>query len=184
MTLLIIGLLVFFGVHFVPAAAGLKQSLTGRLGENGYKGVFSLLSAVGLGLIIWGYSTAEFVTVYDPPEWGRHAAMLLVFLAIICLASFDLKTRIKRALRHPMLIGIILWAVGHLLANGDLASVLMFGAFVVYSLIDIQLANAQGRVKETEVKPFHDLFAIVGGLVVYALLIMAHPYVIGVPVIP
>lgn len=184
MTLLIIGLLLFFGVHFVPAAPGLKQSLTDRLGANGYKGVFSLVSAAGLGLIIWGYSRAEFVAVYDPPLWGRHVTMLLVLMAFICLAAFDLKTRIKRLLQHPMLIGIILWGAGHLLANGDLASVMMFGAFVAYGVADILLANAQGRVKESEVKPFHDLLAIVGGLVIYAVFIMIHPYVIGVPVIP
>lgn len=183
MTLLIIGLLIFFGIHFVPAAAGLKQSLTDRLGENGYKGVFSLLSAVGLGLIIWGYSRADFVAVYDAPAWGRHAAMLLVLLAMICLASFNLNTRIKRMLRHPMLVGIILWGVGHLLANGDLASVLLFGAFVAYAVTDILLANAQGRVKESEVKPYHDLIAVAAGVVVYGVFVVLHPYVIGVPVV-
>ncbi|MGI9414273.1 MAG: NnrU family protein [Hyphomicrobiales bacterium] len=183
MTLLIVGLIIFFTIHLVPALTGLKRSLIGRLGENGYQGVFSLVSAVGLGLIIWGYTRADFVAAYDPPAWGRHATMLLVLPAFICLAAFNLKGRIKKTLRHPMLVGIILWGTGHLLANGDMASVLLFGSFVAYAVLDILLANAQGRVKTVEVTPVHDLYAVIGGVVVYGVVVLLHPYVIGVPVI-
>lgn len=183
MTILIIGLIVFFAVHFVPAVTGLKQSLKDRLGANGYQGLFSLVAAAGLGLIIWGYAQAEWVTLYDPPVWGRHVTMLAVLAALICLAAFNLRGRIKKALRHPMLTGIALWAAGHLFANGDVASVLLFGSFLVYSLLDIMLANAQGRVAGIEVKPLHDVIAVAAGLVVYLVFIFLHPYVIGVPVI-
>ena len=82
-----------------------------------------------------------------------------------------------------MLIGILLWGIGHLLANGDLASVLLFASFVAYAVVDMALANAQGRVKQFEVKPVHDIMAVVGGTVVYAVFILLHPYIIGVPVV-
>jgi len=183
MTILIIGLIVFFAIHFVPAMPALKASLKDRLGANGYQGAFSLISFAGLGLIIWGYSQAEWAPIYEPPTWGRHVTMAAVLLAIICLVSSNLKGRIKKILRHPMLVGIVLWGTGHLFANGDLASVLLFGSFVVYSLLDIALANAQGRVASVEVTPVHDAIAVVGGIVLYGVFLFLHPYVIGVPVI-
>jgi uncharacterized membrane protein len=183
MTILIIGLAVFFAIHLVPAMSGLKQALKGQLGDKGYQGMFTLLAFAGLGLIIWGYSRAEWVDVYFPPDWGRHVTMVLVFVAFILLAAANMRGRIRKTLKHPMLIGILLWGTGHLLANGDLASVLLFGSFVAYAVIDIALASAQGRVAQFEVKPAHDIMAVVGGAVVYAVFIFLHPYVIGVPII-
>ena len=184
MTLLILGLGLFVAVHFVPAMTGFKQSLKDRFGENGYRGLFSILSFAGLGLIIFGYANAEWTTVYDPPTWGRHVTLILVLLAFIFFAAANMKGRIRRTLKHPMLIGVTLWGTGHLLANGDLASVVLFGTFIAYSLIDIMLANAQGRVAVFEVKPVHDVMAVVGGLMVYIGFVFLHPYIIGVPVIP
>lgn len=184
MTLLIIGLVIFFAVHLVPAMTGLKQSLKDRFGDNGYRGVFTVISLVGFVLIIWGYARAEWADVYFPPDWGRSVTMILVLLAFILLAAANMKGRIRKTLKHPMLIGILLWGAGHLLANGDQASVLLFGSFVAYAVVDITLASAQGRVAQFDVKPVHDIMAVVGGTAVYAVVLFLHPYVIGVPVIP
>lgn len=183
MTILIVGLVLFFAVHFVPSMTGLKQALTGRFGTNGYRGVFSVVATLGLVLIIWGFSRAEWIDVYEPPWWGRYLTMTLVLVAFICMAAFNLRGRIKRALRHPMLIGITIWGIGHLFANGDLASVLLFGSFVVFGILDIFLANAQNRVAVFEVKPMHDVLAVIVGTGAYVVFLFLHPYVIGVPVI-
>lgn len=183
MTLLIIGLIVFFAIHLVPAMTGLKQSLKGRFGDNGYRGVFSVISLIGLVLIIWGFATAEWADVYFPPDWGRHVTMAFVLVAFILFAAANMRGRIRKTLKHPMLIGILLWGCGHLLANGDQASVLLFGSFVAYAVIDMTLATAQGRVAQFEVKPVHDIMAVVGGVVVYGVFVFLHPYLIGVPVI-
>ncbi len=109
MTLLIIGLVIFFAVHLVPAMTGLKQSLKDRFGDNGYRGVFTVISLVGFVLIIWGYARAEWADVYFPPDWGRSVTMILVLLAFILLAAANMKGRIRKTLKHPMLIGILLW---------------------------------------------------------------------------
>lgn len=183
MTLLISGLVIFFAVHLVPAMTGLKQSLKGRLGDNGYRGTFSIVSLIGIALIIWGFSQAEWADVYFPPDWGRHVNMVLVLVAFVCFAAANMRGRIRKTLRHPMLIGILLWGTGHLLANGDLASVLLFGSFVAYAIVDMALASAQGRIAQFDVKPAHDIMAVVGGAAVYAIFLFLHPYVIGVPVI-
>ena len=183
MKLLIAGLVIFFAVHFVPAMPGLKRSLQERLGANGYRGAFSVVSLAGFALIIWGFSVAEWVDVYFPPEWGRHVTMVLVLLAFICFAAANMKGHIRKTLKHPMLTGIVLWATGHLLANGDQASVLLFGSFLVYSVVDMALATAQGRVAEFQPKPTQDIAAVVAGAVIYGVFVFLHPYLIGVPVI-
>ena len=183
MTVLVAGLVVFFAVHFVPSMQGVKGALKSRFGEMGYAGAFSLVAFAGLGLIIWGFATAEWVTVYDPPVWGRTVTMLLVAPAFICLAAANMKGRIKNTLKHPMLVGVGLWGTGHLFANGDAASVVLFASFVAFSIVDIVVANAQGRVASFEVDPKQDVMAVVGGLAVYGIFLFLHPYVIGVHVI-
>ncbi len=183
MKLLIAGLIVFYATHLVPALPTVKANLLDRLGRGAYMGLFSVLASAGLAIIVWGYAQADWVTVYEPAPWGRHVTMLFVLLALICLSAFSLKGRIRKALRHPMSIGIMLWATGHLFANGDLASVLLFGSFVTYGLTNILLANARGPVDDFDVKPTHDLIAAGAGTAIYVVLIALHPYVIGVAVI-
>ena len=183
MTLLVLGLAVFIGIHLVPAMEGVKGALIGRFGDNGYRGVFSLVSVAGLVLIIFGYANAEWTTVYDPPLWGRHVTFLLVLIAFVLFAAANMRGRIRKMLKHPMLIGLCFWCVGHLLANGDLASVLLFGAFLAYGLVDMVLASSQGRIAVFEVKPIHDVMALVGGFAVYVAFMFLHQYIIGVPVV-
>lgn len=183
MTLLLIGLGIFFAMHLVPVMTGIKAALKQRMGEKGYAGMFSLVSLAGLVLIVWGYANSEWVTVYDPPTWGRHVTLPLVAVAFILLASANMKGRIRKTLKHPMLIGIALWGTGHLFANGDLASVVLFASFVAYAIVDSVLATAQGRIAQFDVVPRHDVMALVGGLVAYVAFMFLHPYIIGVYVV-
>src|SRR5690606_20079705 len=126
MAILIAGLAIFFLPHLVPMFPSARTRLAGALGEGPYKALFTGASLLGIIVIVWGKSVADFVPVYEPPAWGRQATMLLVLLAFICLFAFHLQGRIRRTLRHPFLTGIGLWGIGHLLANGDLASILLF----------------------------------------------------------
>ena len=183
MSVLLIGLAVFLGIHVLPMVPGVRDRAVRSLGEGPYKGLFTLVSAAGLVLIVWGKAVADFVPVYDPPSWGRHATMLLVLLAFICLVSFHLKGRIRQILRHPFLTAIILWGVGHLLANGDLASVLLFGGFVVYSIIDILSVNARKPAPVFPVVPRHDLIAVAAGVAIYGCILYFHGALFGVPVL-
>jgi uncharacterized membrane protein len=185
MSLLVAGMVVFFGIHLLPML-GLRPALERVIGEGPYKGMFALLALVGLIMIIWGFRTARAEPepmVFDPPNWGRHVAMLLVLLAVISLMASFHRGRLKLWLGQPMSIGIALWAAGHLFANGSLPEVLLFGSFLVFSLLDILRSTAIGKVPSYVPKPFHDVIAVLGGLLVYGVLLYLHPYIIGVPVV-
>lgn len=183
MAVLLIGLTLFLGIHLLPMVAGMRARLVGSLGEGSYKVLFSLVSLAGLGLIVWGKASADFVAVYDPPSWGRHVTMLLVLLAFIFLVSFHLKGHIRQTLRHPFLTAIILWGIGHLLSNGDLASILLFGGFVVYSVVDILSVNARKPAPVFQATLKHDLIAVVAGTAIYGCVLYFHGGLFGVPIL-
>lgn len=193
MAVLIAGLVLFLGIHLVPAFPRLRASLAAKLGENGYKGLFSVASAIGLGLTIYGYGLARFegpVLLYDPPVWLRHVTMLLMVPVFIFLVAAYVPCRIKRALKHPMLVAIKLWALSHLLANGDLASVLLFGGFLAWAVlarISIKRRGpGAGQLPFAAGEPgkFSDIVVILTGLAFYGLFAWKlHPLLIGVPVV-
>lgn len=186
MTLLILGIALFVIVHLVPMFPGLRQASVGMLGENLYKIVFSLLSLLGIVFIVIGWQRTPPVDfVYQPPHGLRHATMLLVLIAFILLAAANTKNNIKRFIRHPMLSGVIVWGIAHLLANGELRSVILFGAFVVWALLEIMLSNARDGVwqKPAPVAVSKDILVIVIGVVIYAVVLLAHPWLFGVPVL-
>ncbi|MCW2858286.1 MAG: protein NrnU [Marmoricola sp.] len=139
MTILMIGLAMFLGVHSVRIVAGRwRQVQIARRGEASWKLGFSVLSAVGLGLIIWGYGVARHtpVVLWNPPTGMRHAAGLLTLLAFILLtAVYVRRNHFKARFHHPMVLGVIAWAVAHLLANGTLAALLLFGAFLTWAAL-------------------------------------------------
>lgn len=185
MAIFILGLVVFFGVHSERMIApGIRDRVIASRGEGVWKGIYSLISLVGLVLIVWGWMTyrPEAPQLYVPPEWGRHVAMLLVLLGFICVeAAYVPPNHIKAYLRHPFLTGIFLWALAHLLANGDLAGVLLFSAFLVYAVIDrIAVASRpQPVIEEPTVRG--DVIAVVVGLVLYALFVFwLHGLLFGV----
>lgn len=184
MNYLILGLILFAGVHLLlPSWPSLRAGLIKRLGENGYKGLFSLLAISGIVLMVVGYSRVAFLQVYTPPPWGRHVTLILMAVSLILFAAANMPGNIKRIIRHPMLWGLVLWAVGHLLANGDKASLLLFGGLGVYGLLAMMSATLRGAQKQTYAVPVKkDAIIIAAGLVVYVALVIVHPYLFGVAV--
>ena len=184
MGLLILGVVILVGIHLVPNFTALRQRLVQRLGENPYKGVFSAISLVGLILIIVGKHKAEFVPVWQPPVWGKDVAPLIMPAAFVLLAAAYLPTNIKRFTRHPMLWGITLWAAAHILANGDLASLVLFGGLGVFSLFAMWSANLRGAARSQTRHPLKkDIIGVAAGILVYGIFLFLHPYLFGVPAV-
>jgi len=184
MTLLIIGIVVFFGIHALPTVPGLRERLIERFGENGYKILFSLLSLASLVLLIYGFAKAPLVQVWSPPGWTRWVAIILMLPAFIFLVAAYLPGRIKARLKHPFLVAIKTWALAHLVANGDLASIILFGSFLAYAVYDrIALKSRQptGLVEARgPSKPQNDIIALVLGAGLYVVfLVWLHPLLIG-----
>src|SRR3954447_23477237 len=192
MTLLILGLILFLGTHAFTMARGPRARLRERLGEGPYKGLYSLLSLRGIVLIAVGYGryrAAGYIPVWDPPVWTRHLTLLLVWFAFVAFAAAYLPGRIKGALKHPMLAGVKIWAFAHLLSNGDLGSIILFGSFLawgVYARIAVKRREAAGEITNTRAVVSgwaNDAVALLLGTFIYlALGYVFHPVIIGVPV--
>ena len=187
---LIFGIVVFAGVHlFSMLLPGQRDALRARMGEGPYKGVYSLVSLAGLALMIWGFwslnsDPAASSVVYEPAPWARHVSMLLVLLGFISISGFHGTGYLKHWLRNPFSIGIVLWSVGHLLANGMLHDVLLFGTFLVLAVLDIILSMARGKRPGHEPQIRSDLTAVVSGVVLYAIFLFGvHPYIFNVPIV-
>lgn len=188
MTILLLGLVVFFGVHSVRIVAeSWRARQIERIGPRRWKALYSLVSAVGLVLIVWGYGVArtEPIVLWQPPVWTRHLAALLTLpLFVLIAAAYIPGTHIRARLGHPMLIGIKLWAAAHLLANGTLADVLLFGAFLVWAVFDFRAARARDRALGVRYAPQgarRDAAAVVIGLVAWIVFARyLHAWLIGV----
>ena len=184
MAILVAGLVVFIGIHALPWHGSLRTQLVDKLGFNQYRALFSLVALVGLILIIVGKVRADFHSLWVPPSWGRLAALPLMFVALILLTAANMPSNIKRVLRHPMLAGVIVWACAHLLANGDVASLLLFGGFALYSVVAIISGNQRGKNANLPVVPVgKDILAVVFGTIAFCAILFAHPYLFGVAVI-
>ena len=184
MYILLLGILLFFGVHLMPSFVTFRQKMVTTLGARPYKVLFSILSLSGIILIVYGMSKADFQPLWDPPGWGRNVTVALMLFSILLLVVSDIKSNIQRFIRHPMLWGVTIWSGAHLLANGDLASLLLFGSFGTYALLDIFLVNRRGENKQLKKYPFtRDVVTIVAGLAVYGIILLLHPYLFGVSVI-
>lgn len=187
MPLLILGLIVFLGGHSVRIVAPrMRDRMIARHGEGAWKGVYSIVAAVGLVLIVIGYgmARADPVVIWQPPVWTRHLALLLMVPVFVLFAAAYLPGRIKATVRHPMLAGVKLWAVAHLLANGTLADMLLFGSFLAWAVVDrISVKRRDGAPPLTVARatPANDAIAILVGLAVYALfLFYLHRVLFGV----
>jgi uncharacterized membrane protein len=181
--LLIIGLVIFFAIHFVPSTP-LKTGIVGRIGTDKYKIVFSLASFLGLALIIYGFSLSTFVPLWEPLPWGRAAALMIMPVGLILLVAANMPNNLRRLVRHPMLLGITLWGGSHLAANGDLASTLIFASFAGFSIIDFVLVTNQGRYTPHRAVNFGwDLAVVAIGLVFYGVLFKFHGVFTGMPLI-
>lgn len=184
MTTMIFGLAIFLGMHLLPTVPALRETLITKLGRLPYRGLFSLVSLFGFYLIVVGKADAPFVDIWTPPPFMRHITMLLVLLAFVSIVATYVPSNIKRVLKHPMLVAVKLWALGHLLANGDLASMILFGAFLAYAVFDRISVKKRGQNPQIEKKPFYmDALVVVIGLGLYAAVAMHHAQLFGVPVI-
>jgi uncharacterized membrane protein len=192
---MILGLVLFLGVHLLTTQRDLRGRFVTSLGEGGYKGLYSLVSLAGIALIVWGfadYRSAGMIDVWEqlvPANIHaalKHVTEALMLPAVILVAASYIRGRIYTRLKHPMLAGIKLWAAAHLLANGDLGSIILFGSFLGWAVLDrISLK----RRTDAGAPPIpvggvgNDLIAVVVGIVAYlALGFVFHPVVIGVAV--
>jgi uncharacterized membrane protein len=188
MSMLIVGLLIFLGVHCVSIINDpWRNRMVEKVGEIVWKGGYSLLSGLGFILIIWGYGIARenSVELYIPPLWLQHFSMLLLVPVFPLLLSAYLPGRIKAAVKHPMLLSIKIWAAAHLLANGSAADLLLFGSFLLWAVWDrISLKKRQLRpVPGMPPAAVNDIIAVVLGLGLYLGFIFGlHEYLIGVGV--
>ena len=187
MYFLIAGTVLFFATHLYSAFRTRTpgQDIRVRMGTMKYMGLYSLISGLGFVLMLWGYGLARpSMQIYTPPNWGIAANMSLMLPALILLlAAYGPRGYIKQYTKHPMVLSIILWSVGHLLANGELNSIILFGSFLVYALIDRMavLGRPEPLKKPTIIG---DLYAVIVGVVVYYLFIKhLHELIIGVPII-
>ena len=182
MILLALGVLLTSLLHIVAAVPSLKARLKGAVGERAYGPVFGIASLVGIAIIVLGWRASDFVFVYDPPEWGRHANFGLTLIAFICLGIFIFRGSLRQKLRFPMAFAAIFWAAGHLLANGDLASIILFGGFLAYALAHLAIGLANGVRPSPDVRAGHDLLSVLIGIALYGVMAQLHGALIGVPV--
>ncbi len=184
MPLLIAGMLLLIGIHLLPSFPALRQRLVNLLGMIAYQAGFALIALVGLLLIVIGYSEAELTPLWQPPAWGRQVNLVLMVPALILLVAAYLPSNIKRYTRHPMLWGVTLWSLGHLLSNGDAASLILFGGLGLYALFDMLSANLRGATRQQQaVSAGRELLTVSGGIIAYLVLLYLHPQLFGVNVI-
>jgi uncharacterized membrane protein len=187
---MIAGLVLFLGTHTLTTQRALRARLIASMGEGTYKIVYSLVSAVGLALIVWGfarYRATGWIDVWQPPVAMKHITLALMLPAVILVTASYIRGRIYTTLKHPMLTGVKLWAAAHLLANGDLGSIILFGSFLAWAVFDRISLKRRGNAGGPPIPvggATNDLIAVVVGVIAYLALAFAfHPAVIGVPVI-
>lgn len=195
MTLLVLGLVLFLGIHAFTMARGRRAALIARVGEGPYKILYSVLSLAGIVLIAQGfglYRREAWIPLWDPPVWTRHLALLLVWAAFVAFAAAYLPGRIRAALKHPMIAGVKIWALAHLLANGDLGSLLLFGSFLAWGVMARISMKRRGDEVRQHGGPVaapagyrNDALALVIGTAAWFVFARyLHPILIGVPVWP
>lgn len=187
LSVLILGLAVFLANHLFVTFRGARAEAIARLGLNGYRFLFSLVSLLGLGLIVWGYGAyraQEWIDVWSPPASMRHATVGLMLFSVILMVAVFIPSHIKAKAKHPMLASVKIWAFAHLLSNGDLGSILLFGTFLGWAVY-ARIAAKRRLDAVLPVAPpgwLNDLIVVVLGIVLYlALGYVFHPIAIGVP---
>lgn len=190
MPTLIAGLVLFLGVHTLTTLREMRAGLVERLGPGLYKGIYSLVSLIGFVLIVLGYKAyraAGYIDVWTPPTGMRHLTILLMWPAMICLVAAYVPGEIKRRLNHPMLVAVKIWALAHLLSNGDLGSIILFGSFLGWAVYDRISVKRRVDANGPAVTPGgrrNDVVAVVAGTILWVLfMFVLHPLLIGVPVI-
>lgn len=185
MIYLILGVLIWSGVHFVPSLAVEKRSaLIERIGEGSYKGLFSLSLIGAITLMVLGWRSAGFVAAYEPVTWGRHFASYAMLVALVLFMGSNVPTNLKRFVRHPQLAGVAVWALAHLFANGDLRSVVLFAGIGLWAVVEmLTISRRDGEWEKPEPLPLvAEVKPLVAGVIAYGVIIFVHPYIAGVPI--
>jgi uncharacterized membrane protein len=189
MATLVLGLVLFFGAHVFVTLRGPRAAVIARTAEGPYKGIMALVSLVGLILIFYGfgqYRASQWVEVWSPPRWTFYITQILMWPASIAVVAAYSRGNIWRTLKHPMLVGVKTWAVAHLISNGDLGSIVLFGSFLawaVYDRVTLKRRTDPGAPPIPAGGHRHDVIALVIGTVLYlALGFIFHPLVVGIPV--
>jgi len=189
LAVMILGLVLFLGAHTLPAQRKWRRRAIAALGEGGYKIVYALVSLLGIALIVWGfghYRATGWIDIWNPPKALKHITVALMLPAVILVVAAYIRGHIYTALKHPMLAGVKLWAAAHLLANGDLGSIILFGSFLgwaVFDRISLKRRSDAGAPAIPVGGWGNDLIAVAVGILAYLALAFAfHPVVIGVPV--
>lgn len=184
---LVAGVLLWSAIHLIPTLARpLRQSLIERMGNNAYRGVFSLLILISIGLIVVGWRSTPETTVYQLPYWSRPVGFLLMIVSFILFGAANYTTAIKRILPHPMLTGMIIWAISHLLTNGSTRALVLFGGLGIWAIIEIPLINARdGAYSPPDPPGFKaELKGVTISAVVFIVVVFLHPYFAGVSPLP
>lgn len=188
MVMLLIGLTLFIGVHLLPSWHGLRARLITRIGHGAYKAFFSIIAALGLLLLFTGYADSREIIVYPAPSWGYFVVPFFMLPASILLAIAYVPNNLRHKIKHPMLIAVKLWAIGHLLANGDVASLILFGSLLAFAVFDMISSNRRnnihsktpGKAVKHKIQPMYmNVVAIASGLALFVLLIALHWSVFG-----
>ncbi len=178
-----LGVILWSVAHVIPSLApGVRARLIERLGDKGYKIGFALTIVGSIILMVIGWRSAAADVVYEPPGFGRHLAMLLMLIAFLLFAFAHGKSNLKRFIRHPQLTALVVWAIAHLLANGDSRSVTLFGVLGVWALIEMVLINRRdGAAILPEPRPWSaEAKPVIIGVVMYVIFILLHPFLFGV----
>jgi uncharacterized membrane protein len=189
MTTFLVGLGLFFATHSLPMAPKWRTRLQSLASAPAYRLILSLLSAVGLVLIVIGFGRVRWDPGVNPalwtlPPWLRHVTMLLMLPAFILLVAAYVPSRLRTATKHPMLAGIMLWAVAHLLVNGDLAAILLFGGFLLWAVADRVAVAQRASAPPPPGGVAGDVTAVAGGVALYLfMLAWGHAWLIGVPLL-
>jgi uncharacterized membrane protein len=192
MSVLLLGLVLFLAAHSVRIVAdGWRSRTIARLGEGPWKGIYSLVSLAGFVLVVWGYGLArqQPVPLWDPPAWTRQLTALLMLASFVLLAAaYVPRNGLKARLRHPMVLSVKVWALAHLLANGMLADIVLFGAFLAWSVFDYRAARLRDEAAGTSDAAGSAgaaVAAVMVGVFAWALFAFwAHGWLFGVPVYP
>ncbi len=188
MSLLVVGLVLFLGIHSIRIVAEpVRTKLVAALGMRGFKALYSVLSLIGLVFIVIGYGQArlEPTWLYHPPPFLRHLNMVLMLLVFPALLAAHLPGRIQRWLKHPLLVATMAWSLAHLLVNGSLAGVVLFGSFLIWAIADriALIKRPDSSSPQLPAWPINDLIVIAGGLGLYAAFAFwLHPILFGVAV--
>jgi len=188
MGILLAGVLLWSAVHLMKSITpGIRSSIIQKTGTFPHQGLVALLIVISVILMVIGWRSADYIAVYDPPEWGRHFNMLTMLFAIWLLVAANVQSRIKRIIRHPMLTGMLVLSGGHLLANGDSRSLILFAGLGAWSLISIfSISAREGPRQELAISIswIMELVFVLITIFLYAVLFVTHQWFTGVPLVP